>query len=216
MPYIIGFVSQKGGVGKSTLARAAATKYAREGYRVQLCDLDIQQGTITDWYRRRLQNKGDPLTSVQCFATVEQALKSSTDLKPAYDVVVIDAPGRSSDAVRALAKIGHVLIQPTSGTLDDLDPAIRLFHELRNLGIDRRKLLFALMRTTTEHEEQLARDYIQQAGYRALSNVLYERAGYKTAQNQGLTIIETTFASLNQRAETFLQEVSDYIKLLYS
>jgi Mrp family chromosome partitioning ATPase len=50
---IIGVVSQKGGVGKSTLARLIAREYAQAGWRVKIADLDIQQCTAFSWQARR-------------------------------------------------------------------------------------------------------------------------------------------------------------------
>jgi Mrp family chromosome partitioning ATPase len=41
----IGLISQKGGVGKSTLSRALAREAASNGLKVKLADLDTQQGT---------------------------------------------------------------------------------------------------------------------------------------------------------------------------
>ncbi|WP_310707558.1 nucleotide-binding protein, partial [Burkholderia multivorans] len=53
MAAIVAFVSQKGGVGKSTLARALAREAAAGGLRVKVADLDTQQGTAVDWHRLR-------------------------------------------------------------------------------------------------------------------------------------------------------------------
>ena len=52
MPIIVSFISQKGGVGKSTLARALAA-VAAYGMRVRLADLDAQQATVIEWERTR-------------------------------------------------------------------------------------------------------------------------------------------------------------------
>lgn len=41
---IIGCISQKGGVGKSTLARLIAREYANSGWNVKIADLDIGPG----------------------------------------------------------------------------------------------------------------------------------------------------------------------------
>lgn len=63
MTCIIAFVSQKGGVGKSTLSRALAREATIEGLRTKIADLDIQQSTTVDWHRRRLQFNIQPLIS---------------------------------------------------------------------------------------------------------------------------------------------------------
>ena len=45
---MVAFISQKGGVGKSTLARALAREAAAGGLGVKIADLDTQQGTSVD------------------------------------------------------------------------------------------------------------------------------------------------------------------------
>ena len=45
LPLIVSLVSQKGGVGKSTLARALAMALETGGMKVLLADLDPQQST---------------------------------------------------------------------------------------------------------------------------------------------------------------------------
>jgi len=42
---IIAFISQKGGVGKSTLSQALAVEAKKQGLSVLLADCDSQQGT---------------------------------------------------------------------------------------------------------------------------------------------------------------------------
>jgi chromosome partitioning protein len=74
--FVLGFISQKGGVGKSTLARAAAVALSRDGYRVRLADLDPQQQTSIDWYKRRINNGGSALASVESYETIRKALEA--------------------------------------------------------------------------------------------------------------------------------------------
>ena len=45
MAYIVGIASQKGGVGKSTLARIMAREFTVGGLRTKIADLDTQQQT---------------------------------------------------------------------------------------------------------------------------------------------------------------------------
>ena len=55
MAMIVGIVSQKGGVGKSTLARLIAREFAAQDWQVKIADLDVSQATSFHWRSRRLQ-----------------------------------------------------------------------------------------------------------------------------------------------------------------
>src|SRR5580693_6886325 len=50
---IVGVVSQKGGVGKSTLCQLIAREAAAEGKQAKILDFDVKQMTSTDWVRER-------------------------------------------------------------------------------------------------------------------------------------------------------------------
>src|ERR1700683_393732 len=69
---IVALVSQKGGVGKSTLARIIAREYASAKWNVKIADLDIGQGNSFNWQSRRLQHDIKPVIAVERFGTVEQ------------------------------------------------------------------------------------------------------------------------------------------------
>ncbi|MDO9103660.1 MAG: ParA family protein [Methylovulum sp.] len=207
MAYIIGILSTKGGVGKSSIARALAVAISSSGYRVRLCDLDIAQTTTVDWYKRRLQNGGDTLASVEMFRTVDDALKNTVDLQPSFDAIILDMPGRSSVETYKLAHAANLIIQPTSGTLDDLVPAVRLYHELKAKGIPYEKMAFTLNRITTEAEAAQALEYIRRTGYDVLDGILQDKAGYKMAQNIGRTLQETNYSTLNEAAEELLGSI---------
>ena len=77
MGYSIGVVSQKGGVGKSTIARSIATAYAQNEWDVKIADLDINQSTSYQWQKRRLQAQIEPVIQVECFGAVSQAIKQA-------------------------------------------------------------------------------------------------------------------------------------------
>ena len=74
MPTVVAFISQKGGVGKSTLARALAREAAAGGLSVKIADLDTQQGTSVDWHRQRLDGAIEPSVAVEAFRTAQQAV----------------------------------------------------------------------------------------------------------------------------------------------
>lgn len=207
MAMMIALVSQKGGVGKSTLSRALAREAAAGGLRVKVADLDTQQGTSVDWHRTRLHAGLEPVVSVEAFATAAQAMESGDT----YDLLVIDAPARTSQATLEIAKASNLVVQPTGASLDDLRPAVREFHAMVKAGIPADRLVFALNRIGTDAEEAEARAYLEQAGYSVLNGSLFERPAYRQAQNEGRAITETRFPKLNERADALLQSLIDRV-----
>ena len=205
MVSIVAFVSQKGGVGKSTLSRALAREAAQAGLNVKLADLDTQQGTSVDWHRQRLAAGIEPTVSVESFGTAAQALA----IADRYDLLIIDGPARTSAATLEIAKASSLVVQPSGASLDDLRPAVREFHALAKAGIPTARLAFALNRIGTDAEEAEARGYLTESGYAVLAGCLVERPAYRQAQNTGHSITETRFAKLNGRADVLIQSLID-------
>lgn len=205
MGMIVSFVAQKGGVGKSTLARGLAREASSGGWTVKVADLDTQQGTVAEWHRERLSRDYEPVGSVEVFAKASAALKHADD----YDLLILDGAARASEATGEVAKHSDLIVLPTCASRDDLLPAVRLAHELRKAKIPIQKIAFALVRVTTESEIQDARDFISEAGYRVLDGCLYEKPAYRQAQNDGLAVTETRYQSLNQKADELFQSIAD-------
>jgi chromosome partitioning protein len=57
---IASFVGQKGGVGKSTLARVLAVAAARAQHKVLIGDFDLEQLTCVEWGALRMRNGIEP------------------------------------------------------------------------------------------------------------------------------------------------------------
>lgn len=207
MAAVIAFISQKGGVGKSTIARALAREAAAGGLKTKVADLDTQQGTTVDWHRTRLDAGIEPTVSAEAFKTAAQALA----LADAYDILILDGPARTSQATLEIARAADLVIQPTGASLDDLRPAVREFHALVKAGIPKERLSFALNRIGTDAEEADARAYLIEAGYSVLDGCLVERPAYRQAQNGGHAVTETRFSKLNARADALIQSLIDRV-----
>lgn len=206
---IIGVVSQKGGVGKSTLARLIAREYAQAGWHVKIADLDIQQGTAFSWQARRLQNALEPTVAVERFGTVAQAMQAAG----AYDLMVLDGAPHASMGTRQIAKASDLVLLPTGLALDDLEPSVLLAHELRKAGIAASRVAFVLSRVgDSDAELDEARAYIDQGGYHCLKTTLPEKTAYRRASDEGRALTETRFASLKARADALVQEVVDLVE----
>jgi chromosome partitioning protein len=203
MDKIIAFMSQKGGVGKSTLARAVACEACRNGLSVKLADLDTQQGTSTEWHRQRLNNGYEPIGSVEVFSTAKTAIKESEN----FDLLVIDGVPRASKGTLETAKHSDLIILPCCASRDDLTPTFHLAFELEKKGIPKEKIFLALVRVSTEAEILEARQIIKQAGLLVLDGCLYEKPAYRQAQNKGLAVMETPYKSLNKKTDQLLKSI---------
>jgi chromosome partitioning protein len=211
MPVVVSFLSQKGGVGKSTLARGLAA-VAAHMMRVRLADLDPQQATVIEWERTRERNEVEPTCEVVAHESAGDAVAASGHA----ELLIIDAPARTSRATLEIAQRSDLIVQPTGASADDLRPAVLLFHELVKAGIPSDRLAAAICRVLNDTEDAAARAYIQAAGYDVLDGSIFEHSGYRQAQNRGRAITETKIAKLNERAdalmEALLQKVTKEIE----
>lgn len=207
MVTVVAFVSQKGGVGKSTLARALAREAVASGLFVKVADLDPDQATIIDWHKVRTQRGIEPAISVELFRTPGQALA----VGGGHDLLVIDGPAKASLNTTEIARRADLVVQPTGPARDDLNPAIRVFHGLVKEGLPPGRLVFALNHIGTDAEADAARAYIEDAGYVALPGFLPERPAYRQAQNEGLAVTETRFTSLKGKADALIQALIDRV-----
>lgn len=207
MAYIIGVVSQKGGVGKSTVARLVATEFARmDGgtWDVKIADLDISQATSFHWMQRRHASATQPEIRVEGYQRLEKATSDAAQ----FDVMVLDgAPHATADTLR-IARVENLVIIPTGTALDDLEPSVRLAHELRKVGVDPKRMVLVLTRTgDSEAETNEARTYIREAGYQVADGSLPERVAYRRASDLGNAVSETPFPTLNERARALFSSL---------
>lgn len=203
VPAIVAFLSQKGGVGKSTLARSLAVVGTEVGLKVRLADLDPQQRTLLRWVGAREKSGTKPVVNVAAFDSPQVALTSGQDV----DLLVLDLPGQLSDSFAVVAASAQLIVQPTSPSIDDLHPAILVFNALQRVQIPRDRLAFALCRVLSEKEAETTRDYLHEQGYNVLRNAIHERAAYRDALNLGRALSETRQQSLNSSAREMMLDL---------
>lgn len=208
MTYIVGMVSQKGGVGKSTLARMMAREFVVGGMRAKIADLDTQQQTCTHWAGRRAESRVEPEIQVQSFGSVKTALEDAAR----FDVLIIDGKPNASEQTLEIAQASDLVVIPTGQTVDDLHPGVVLAHTLRKKGVGIERIAFAMFKTTgSERENAAARQYLTQAGYMVLTGEVPVSTGYGSASDVGKAITETSFRTLNERASALAQSVIDHM-----
>lgn len=196
LPKVIALISQKGGVGKSTLARALAVEASKKKLKVLLADCDPQQKTSFEWTKWRQESHLSPLIKSEVFNSVSQVGKIK-----GYDLIIIDGPARTSQGTKELTAYADLIIHPVGASRDDLLPAIREFNALKALGISKDKLLFVLNHLSTPAEVLATQEYLTESGYPFAPYYLTEKASYRQAQSEGKSISEVNYPSLKKQAQ---------------
>jgi len=203
MAMIIGLGSHKGGVGKTTFSRAIALVAAAQHLGVHIADLDQEQQSAFEWAQRRQASGRGPKIPVDVYGTVAQALAAAD----AYDLVILDGPARAKAMALDIARAADLFIQPTKGVIDDMAPAVRMFHELVKHGVPKEKLVFVLHGVLAAKEIEDGTEYLSGAGYEVLKGAMFMQRAYGDAQNFGLTALETKWESLNMDAARVVASV---------
>jgi chromosome partitioning protein len=206
---IIAFISQKGGVGKSTLARLLSVEATKKKIKILLADCDHQQKTSSEWTQWRKQNKITPTIASQVFNQV----KDIWPLTKQYQLIIIDAPARTSQGTLEIAKKADLIIQPVGASRDDLLPALREFNALKAQGIKKDKLLFVLNHLSTPAEVLATQEYLTESGYPFAPFYLSEKASYRQVQSEGKSISEVNYASLRKQVQQLVKFILKRIEV---
>lgn len=205
----IACLSQKGGVGKSTIARLMARTYARGGWNVKIADFNVKQKTSVDWAALRLSMNVEPGIPAEAYNDVSKALTAGVDM------LIFDGKPDSDVQTMRLAQEADLVIIPTGVSGDDLGPQVRFANEMKLRGIAMSKILFVINKATDSPAAIVdAKDFITAAGFQVANNPIQMKTAYINAHNQGRCLAETEFPTLNNRAELVAQEIIDRLNRL--
>lgn len=138
---VIVLATQKGGSGKSTIARSIAAELTGRG-RVALLDID-PQGSLTKWWQRR---ETEDLQLVTGLTRADQISKAVETLRgQGFDWLIIDTPGARDEATRIALRSADLVLVPVHPSQDDLDAVGPTVAEIRDAGVN---FIFVLSRTT--------------------------------------------------------------------
>ncbi|APU00457.1 chromosome (plasmid) partitioning protein [Aeromonas phage 3] len=207
MSKVIVCLSQKGGVGKSTVARLAAVAYAHAGWDTVLMDADTQQETSNEWFNRRIDHpKAD---TKHLYVTRAKGVNPLKNLfaKADPEMVVIDGAPHATDASVMYAKQADLILIPTGTSIDDLQPAVKLAVSLVSVhGVDRERIRFVLNHCSrNKRETSQAIEAILGAGLKVMGAMLNESPCYRSAMDAGLAANEVPYFIPKNRA-AFLAE----------
>jgi chromosome partitioning protein len=107
---IVALLTQKGGVGKTTLALHLAGAWARQGCRVTVIDAD-PQGSALDWSEQRAKEGSPRLFGVLGLAR-DTLHREAPEIARGVDHVVIDGPPRIAGLMRSALLAADLVLVP--------------------------------------------------------------------------------------------------------
>lgn len=203
---IVSLVSQKGGVGKSALARVLAVEFSKEGWSVKIADLDVAQGTATKWKARRDRSGLQPDIAVEKFRRTERALQEA----PRFDLLILDGPAHAEQGGLVMAQQSDLVLMPTSYSLDDMEAQVEAAYELEAAGIPSDRVWFVFCRTEgSESEDRDARAYLGKARVNVIDAVFPEMASIRQGHAEGRAASEVPFRTVRKKVEAIVQAIAD-------
>ena len=201
---IASFVGQKGGVGKSTLARVLAVKAAHEGRRVLLGDFDLEQLSCIEWSATRLRNGIEPDIEARAFKSLKKLRKTVEN----FDLLVVDTRGLADELTTDVSQESDVVFLPTGTSMDDLRPTLALARRLAKSSKVGSKVVLVLSKVgRSERLLENARIVIDEAGFDVLSNVWPERDGFQADLDMGRAGSESHNPHLRESAQRIEAEL---------
>lgn len=191
--------SEKGGVGKSTIAAHTAVRLAMTGKPTILIDSD-PQGTSWAWAQSRKHHKPDaPQVDTEKMAgDIRAGIK---DLANKYGHIVIDCGGADSAALRSGMLIAHRLIIPSKVARRDLE-TLKHVSTLVNKANEKRgeqgigpiisRVVFNQARALPNFWTRIdgAREAVEALGLEVCQYPIVERVSYDDTQYQGGTVFD--------------------------
>jgi chromosome partitioning protein len=196
---IASFVGQKGGVGKSTLARVLAVAAARQEYKVLLGDFDLEQLSCIEWRATRLRNGIEPDIEARAFKSLKKLRKSVEG----FDLVVVDTRGLADELTTDISQESDVIFLPTGTSMDDLRPTLSLARRLsKNRKIGNKIVLVLSKVGRSERLLETAKVTIEEAGFEVLDSIWPERDGFQADLDIGKAGSEAHNPYLREAAQS--------------
>ena len=184
--------SEKGGVGKSTLATNLAAFLATQNKNVMLVDAD-RQSTSANWAQDR---QATDLAKVNCVRQYDNIKDTLLALKPLFDYVIVDCQGRDSRELRTgllAADIAITPFRPSQWDLDTLPYMTSVLREAKDYNVNLISFAVITMSPTNPHINELkqAQDYFAEfPQIKLLETIINDRKVYRDAASMGRGVIE--------------------------
>ena len=214
---IILFGSQKGGVGKSTIATNVAVELARRGNDVILMDCDPQK-TAANWGQRRIDTGMEP--PVHIVEKTGNVRATALDLNERYNYVIMDAGGHDNQALRTALTAADIVYTPTRPSQADLETMSfmsELIQTARDFNPDlaARSIISLAPTNPMINEAKEAQEFMgEYLDDMPLSKIfIRDRKAYREAMLLGCGVVESDNTKAKAEIQLLVQEILEHGKV---
>lgn len=186
---------EKGGTGKSTLAKNLSVYLQQQGRDLITVDTDPQQ-TLYRWSEVRKSNPDvKPINCVKL--TGRHILSELKSLSTKYQDLVIDAGGADSPALRAAMSIATHLLMPLQANVGDLEILDHMTEVLEQAQMINPDLHTRAVITMCPALPSMAgaildaKEFCKMKKVQPLNAIIYRRQAYDLSSLSGLTALES-------------------------
>lgn len=181
---ILAVISQKGGVGKTTLATGLAIAAELDGKSVALLDLDPQASACFWADRRRITGKGEtPAVRDVNFNRLPHVLDAMRNA--GADLVILDCPPQHRDVADAALSAADMVLVPTRAEALDIRAMSQTVRLAQQMGKQAAVVLTFCPPTGAEIEQ--AKQIIAHLNAELVPVSIHLRKAYARAQQDGQT-----------------------------
>lgn len=196
MSKIISIISQKGGVGKTTLSLQLYWSFLESGAQCILVDLD-EQGSLINL---KLQGKEIEVTTLSELSNKE------------YQIAIVDTPPYIFEKFSSLVKLSDLILVPVKGSLVDSISAIQTFSELKENGALEKAFAILNMSIANTSFNDEVKEMLTNAEIPFLKSQIGNRIAFNRCQFKSTSIFKEKDQKAKEEIKSFALEV--YNKLL--
>lgn len=218
-PFVIGFVNQKGGAGKSTGATHASVWFKNKNYSVVLVDADGQQSS-SDWLKNinGLKEGEEPYIPYVINSDPEELFKVLPELKQQFDVVIVDGPANIGEVTKTILFRSDLALIPSRESFLDLRSTGKILEYVAQAKELRNGLPVAAMYLNAVKGNTLvlkdAQGALTDAIVPLLKTVIHDRACLRDASGQAKTVFEMRGDGPTAAAKSYDSLFTEALRLL--